>query len=156
MKKKILVPLDGSGLAECALSHVKDLAENGIVEEVILLNAVQINIPWATDGFGEGFSERIDINAIRDKAFAASRKYLSGVEAGLAAEGIKVRTDTIEANAIASAITDYAQEKGLDMIVVATNGYTGFKKMVLGSIAMGIVQQSNVPVYLIRPEACRL
>jgi nucleotide-binding universal stress UspA family protein len=155
MKKKVLAPLDGSGLAECALSHVKDLAKSGLIEEVTLLNVLQIEIPWA-DGYGEGFGERLDINAIREKSFAASRRYLSGLEASLAAEGIKVKTDAIEANGVASAITDYAQQKGMDLIVVATNGYTGLKKMLLGSVASGIVQQSNVPVYLIRPEACRL
>jgi nucleotide-binding universal stress UspA family protein len=155
MKKKVLAPLDGSGLAECALSHVKDLAKSGIIEEVTLLHVLQINVPWS-DMYGDGYGEPIDINGLREKGFTASRRYLSGLEAGLAAEGIKVKTDSIEANGIAAAITDYAQKKGMDMIVVATNGYTGFKKMLLGSVATGIVQQSNVPVYLIRPEACRL
>ena len=46
MYKKILVPLDGSDLAECALSHVKSLVEDGSVGEVTLLNIVWFDLPW--------------------------------------------------------------------------------------------------------------
>ena len=151
MSKKVLVPLDSSELAECALSHVRDLAKYGIVGEVTLLNVIQVNIPWA-----EGYGEDFDMRVLRDKSVAASLNYLAGLEAGLSAAGIKVRKDTIEANSVAGAITDYAQRSGMDMILIATNGYSGLKKMFLGSVAGGVLQQSNVPVYLIRPDACRV
>jgi len=67
-----------------------------------------------------------------------------------------VKTVSIEANTTADAITDYARENGFDMIVIATHGYTGIKKMLLGSVALGILNQSHVPVHLIRPEACHV
>jgi nucleotide-binding universal stress UspA family protein len=148
MSKKVLVPLDSSELAECTLSHVKDLAKYGMIGEVTLLNVVQFNIPWV-----EGY---IDIPALREKSLAASRDYLAGQEAALRAAGIKVKTDTIEANSVAYAIADYAQKSGAEMILIATNGFSGLKKVFLGSVASGVVQQSNVPVYLIRPDACRV
>jgi nucleotide-binding universal stress UspA family protein len=147
MSKKVLVPLDSSELAQCTLSHVKELAKYGIVEEVTLLHVVQLNLQ---------FAEGIDIGALKEEVLNASRKFLAGVEAGLKAEGIKVKTDSIEAGSVAAAITCYAQDKGMDLVVIATNGYSGLKKMFLGSVAAGVVQQSNVPVYLIRPEACRI
>ena len=46
MYKKVLVPLDGSDLAECTLSHLKSLFKDGSVGEVTLLNIVKIDIPW--------------------------------------------------------------------------------------------------------------
>jgi nucleotide-binding universal stress UspA family protein len=47
MYKKVLVPLDGSDLAECTLSHVKNLFKDGSVGEVTLLNVFKFDIPWA-------------------------------------------------------------------------------------------------------------
>jgi len=45
MYKKVLVPMDGSDLAECTLSHLKSLFKDGSVGEVTLLNIVTIDIP---------------------------------------------------------------------------------------------------------------
>ena len=151
MYQKALVPLDGSPLAECVLSHIKQLAKEGLVKELTLLNVVKFDIPWGGD-----FSERIDLDAIRKPLFAASRKYLGEVESRLATEGIKVKTEAREGNRPADTITDYAREKGMDAIVIATHGYTGMKRLLLGSVSFGVLHQSPVPVLLIRPESCRL
>mgnify|MGYP001317691643 CR=1 FL=1 len=151
MYQKALVPLDGSPLAECVLSHVKDLAKEGFVKEITLLNVVKFDIPW-----GGEYPERIDLNAIREPLFAASRKYLAEVESRLVSEGIKVKTESREGNRPADTITDYARENGMDAIVIATHGYTGMKRLLLGSVAFGVLHQSSVPVLLIRPESCRL
>jgi nucleotide-binding universal stress UspA family protein len=151
MYKKVLVPLDGSDLAECALSHLKSLVEDGSVGEVTLLNIVWFDIPWN----GE-YPARIDINAIRESLFAASKMYLAKAESQLSSKGIKVKTESLEANRPADAILDYARKKGMELIVMSTHGYTGFKKLMLGSVASGVLNGSSVPVLLIRPEACRV
>jgi nucleotide-binding universal stress UspA family protein len=150
MQKKILVPLDGSELAECALFHVENFAKDGCVGEVTILRVLAVNIPW-----GPVYAEGFDLNVFREKVFAESRKYLDGVAARLGAQGITVKTETIEANRPADVICDYALNNGMDMIVVATHGHSGMKRMLLGSVAFGLLNQSHVPVYLIRPEACR-
>lgn len=151
MYQKVLVPLDGSDLAECALSHVKSLAEKGSVGEVTLLNIIKFDLPWIDE-----YPQHIDINAIREPLFAASKKYLAEVESRLNSKGIKVKTASLESNRPADAITDYAQKKGMELIVMSTHGYTGFKKLMLGSVAFGVLNVSHVPVLLIRPEACRI
>ena len=46
MYQKALVPLDGSPLAECVLSHIKNLAKEGFVKEITILNVVKVDIPW--------------------------------------------------------------------------------------------------------------
>ena len=50
MYKKVLVPLDGSALAECTLSHVKNLFKDGSVGEVTLLNVVKVDLPGGVIG----------------------------------------------------------------------------------------------------------
>ncbi len=154
MYKKVLVPLDGSALAECTLSHVKNLVKDGSVGEVTLLNVVKVDLPWAVMGPDE-YPRNIDLNAIREPLFAASRKYLTDIESRLSSEGIKVKTDSVEGNRPADKITEYAHQNGMDLIIIGTHGYTGLKKLMMGSVAFGVLHQSHVPVLLIRPESCR-
>jgi nucleotide-binding universal stress UspA family protein len=154
MYKNVLVPLDGSALAECTLSHVKNLFKDGSVGEVTLLNVVKDDLPWAilgSDQYAKGF----DLNWIREPLFAASRKYLADIESRLLSEGIKVKTESLEGNKPADTITEYAQKQGMDMIIIGSHGYTGLKKLMLGSVAFGVLHQSYIPVLLIRPESCR-
>lgn len=154
MYKKVLVPLDGSALAECTLSHVKNLFKDGSVGEVTILNVVKVDLPWGIMG-RERPIKPIDLNTIREPLFTASRKYLADIESRLGSEGIKVKTESLEGNRPADTITEYAQEKGMDLIIIGTHGYTGLKKLMLGSVAFGLLHQSHVPVLLIRPESCR-
>jgi nucleotide-binding universal stress UspA family protein len=150
MYKKVLVPLDGSELAECALSHVKALVKEGSIGEVIILNVVGTDIPW--DEMDKG----IDFNAFRQELINTSQEYLAKVASGLSAEGIKVKTEFIEANRPSRLIVDYAEKNGIDMIVITTHGYTGIQKLLLGSVAFKVLHEAHVPVLLIRPESCQV
>jgi len=154
MYKKALVPLDGSPLAECTLSHVKNLFKDGSLGEVTLLNVVKVDLPWAVMRSAQS-PQDINMDAIRKPLFNASRKYLADIESRLASEGIKVKTESLEGNRPADTITEYAQKNGMDMIIIGTHGYTGLKHLMLGSVAFAVLHQSHVPVLLIRPESCR-
>ncbi len=156
MYKKILVPLDGSKLAECALNHVKKLFQGSTIGKVVLLNAVVTEVPWRELGTGEdGHATAFDYNALKKTLIDESNKYLAKVQSQLSSKGIKAKTETIESNGPSHTITEYAQKNGIDLIVMATHGYTGMKKMMLGSIALKVLHESNVPVLLVRPDACR-
>lgn len=160
MFQKILVPLDGSELAECALDHAKDFIQKGFEGEVVLLNVVVVDIPWRTLNEGEeGHSITFDVNSIVKTSMDKSRKYLAKVKYRFASafpsKDLKVKIEAIESNKPSLTITDYAQENGVDLIVMATHGYTGMKRMLLGSVASKVLQEANTPVLLIRPEACR-
>jgi nucleotide-binding universal stress UspA family protein len=156
MYKKILVPLDGSKLAECSLNHVRRFAKNGLVGEVVLLNTVVVEIPWGA-GKEEGtHAATFDYAALKKTFMDRSKAYLARLQSQLASEGVKTTTETIESNSPSHTILDYAQNNGADLIVIATHGYTGMKKMLLGSVALKVLHESNVPVLLIRPEECRV
>ena len=83
MFNKVLVPLDGSKLAECALPYLKKLASGGKVGEVILLTVAKVDIPY-TD-VGSGF----DFQAFSSAALDKDRKYLA--EGGLVDSVMKSR-----------------------------------------------------------------
>ncbi|MDX9746479.1 MAG: universal stress protein [Syntrophales bacterium] len=145
MFKKILVPLDGSELAECALPYVRDLVRGGFVEEIILLNVVDIPATWV---------EGIDYVAIKDAGLEQATKYLQELKDQLAADGLPVRAEILE-GVTPHVIVNYATEKGADLIVIGTHGYTGMKKLMFGSVALRVLHDAHCPVLLIRPESCR-
>lgn len=155
MYRKVLVPLDGSEMAECTLGEVKALVKDGFAGEINLLNIVKVDIPWA-ELKSEMVAAEFDLNAVREQAYASARQYLGVIEKRLTAEGVQVKTDVVESVRPANAIVEYAGKNGMDLIIVATHGYTGLKKALLGSVASGVLNESHVPVLLIRPEACRL
>jgi nucleotide-binding universal stress UspA family protein len=150
MYKKVLVPLDGSPLAECALDHIKSLLQDGFNGDVTLLNVVSVDIRWS-----ELYGANFDVIKMREALFASARKYLDGIASQLGSEGVAVKTVVVESDRPADAITDYARNNGMDMIAIASHGYTGLKKLVFGSVADEVLHVSNVPVLLIRPEARR-
>jgi nucleotide-binding universal stress UspA family protein len=146
MYEKILVPLDSSELAECALPEIKNLIAEGFPREIILLSVVTI----PTLSVGEG----IDYPALKNSRFEKMRNYLEGVRERIAAEGITVKTEILEGDA-AQMINSYVKKNGVDLIVIATHGYSGMKRLMFGSVALRVLHDAQVPVLLIRPEGHR-
>ena len=156
MYKKVLVPLDSSGLAECTLSHLEALVKDGHVGAVVLLSVVEMKLPLnylATED--SGFTEEFDFQAFWNEEVDKYQRYLADMQNALSAKGIKAETVVVKGAAPADAIIDFTQKNNVDMIVMATHGYTGFKKLLMGSVAFRVLHESPVPVLLIRPESCR-
>ena len=149
MYQKVLVPLDGSELAECALDHVRNLAKDGAPNEVVLLNVFRVLLPPISAAYDRSL---IDIDSLTGDCLDKSRKYLASLQSKLSSEGITVKTESIEGINPASVIAWYTEQNGVDLIIMATHGYTGMKKMLLGSVAYQVVHESPSPVLLIRPE----
>lgn len=153
MYQKVLVPLDGSELAESALEHVKKLVNDGSLGEIVLLNVFLVTLPLGDVHY---YQSIIDITTLANDYLEKSKKYLAAVQSKLSSEGIAVKTESIEGASPASTIAAYTQQNGVDLIIMATHGYTGVKKMLLGSVAHQVLHESQVPVLLIRPEKARV
>jgi nucleotide-binding universal stress UspA family protein len=145
MYPKVLVPLDGSELAECALPEVIKLSRGGMVGEVILLKVIEIDVIHIP----KAYERSIDFSALRNAHRTESMKYLEGVQSRLQAEGIKVGTELLEGRP-EEKIIDYAKNHPVDLIVLATHGYTGMKRLMFGSVALQVLHDANVPILLIR------
>jgi nucleotide-binding universal stress UspA family protein len=156
MYKKVLVPLDGSDLAECTLYHVKNLQKDGSVADIILFRVVEMEFSSAflTSGGMDGV-ENFDFQAIWEEQIDSAQKYLSDVQSRLSAEGIRAEVVLIKGARSAHAIIEYAQKNSIDLIAMATHGHTGMVTLLLGSVAFRVLHESHVPVLLIRPESCR-
>lgn len=144
MYRKVLVPLDGSDVAECAFPHVEAIARGCDVVEVVLLRAIgPLPIP------GDYVISEGDRTRLEAQYRSAAQTYLEKATKQLAAAGLNVRGDVIEGSA-ADAIVDYAGKKNMDLIIMATHGRSGIGRWALGSVADRVVRHAQSPVLLVR------
>jgi nucleotide-binding universal stress UspA family protein len=131
----ILVPLDGSPLAEQVLGPAQDLAR--IMEaRCSLLRVVE---PPSSNGSG----------VLPEKAQAEA--YLERVAGWLREDGLEVRTRAVVARHAAEAILREAEAQGSNLIALATHGRHGLKRLLLGSVAEKVVRAAASPVLVYRP-----
>jgi nucleotide-binding universal stress UspA family protein len=148
MYKKMLVPLDGSELAECVLPHVKAIATGCNVAAVVLLQVVEPPPARGTEGI-------IDYGDWQDANMKIAREYLARVQSQLILEGLKVESQVLEGMA-AEAVATFAKGSGVDLIAIATHGRSGISRWVFGSVADRVLRSSGVPVLMVRPAQCEL
>jgi nucleotide-binding universal stress UspA family protein len=144
MYKKILVPLDGSPLAEKVLPHVQALAKSEGAEIVILRVP---NLP-AADLFARNPAMS---NKIVEDLEIESDKYLRDEVKKLNKKGIKV-SSVIREGPIPDTILEVAEETNADVIAMSTHARTGVKRWLMGSVADRVVHNSHIPVMLFHPN----
>jgi len=146
--KRILVPLDGSAVAEFALEEVRAIAE--LTDSQVILLHVVPTIEDVIYGGGEVFT--IDQQWERRKARALD--YLKSISKR--AEWQKVKHEiAVETGNPAEVILDFAQKQSIDRIVMTTHGRTGISRWGwnFGSVAQKVLQAANRTVVLVRPGA---
>ncbi len=142
---RILVPLDGSALAEAIIPHVESLAL-GLKAKVLLL---QILSPFEDPR-----------QAIMDPAMpwwesqiASGETYLSRVNGYLTAKGLTVQHEVVAGERISDGIINYALREHVDLIALATRGTGGLRRFVLGSVADELSRNSPTSVLIFHPGA---
>jgi len=154
MYKKIMVPLDGSDLAENVLPHVKAIASGSQVEQVVLVRVVDpLGYPIMVRAHGEfGIPEK-NGKQIQQERRKDAETYLQEMEKQVKAEGLKVGSAVLEGE-IAETLIQYATKNAVDLIVMSTHGRSGISRWLLGSIAGRMVSHSCVPVLMVRAPGC--
>jgi nucleotide-binding universal stress UspA family protein len=145
MYKTILVPLDGSPLAEAVLPHAQALATAEDAQIILLRVSVNPAAEFA-------FSEPSLASSLVDSLEAESLTYLQAIRARLQKAGLRTRF-LIRQGAVAEIILQVAAGERADVIAMSTHGRSGVRRWLLGSIANRVVNHSPIPVLLIRPQA---
>jgi len=138
---RILVPLDGSPLAESVLPFVEDLAVS--LHASILLQSVIV--PTATLYAGTLLPSMAPILTEIEEAM---REYLGGVAKRLEHEGIRVET-SVAIGYAAETILDAAKQGSVDLIALSTHGRSGPERSILGSVADAVVRHADRPCLVI-------
>jgi nucleotide-binding universal stress UspA family protein len=126
MYKRIMVPLDGSDLAQSALSHALELCR-GLGATLLL---VYVRDP-------------------RSGSVEAARRYLDYVRNEQAATGVNIEI-LVRDGPVAAALIEAAEKERIDLIAMATHGRSGLQRVVYGSVAEQLLRSSTKPILLVR------
>jgi len=178
MYRKILVPLDGSKLAECVLPHVETAVKGCSPEEVILISVTE-RIPVSqvsrdarvsrgyqmldltVQDMGGGApapdvpmpqSEPTYVGAVGRK-YKQAQRYLERIAKQLKKGGISVRTEVLLGSP-AEQIADYATHNEVDLVIMATHGKSGISRWVMGSVSDRVLRSACVAVLMVRAPGC--
>jgi nucleotide-binding universal stress UspA family protein len=144
--KHILVPLDGSPLAEYILPHATALGRL-VRAEYTLLQAIE---PAFVMYGAEISAAAVDALAT-ERLRAQAQGYLDRIAERLRAEGLAAQAATM-IDLASTAILTYAQEQAVDLIALETHGRTGLARWLIGGVADKVIRGATVPVLLHRPQ----
>lgn len=142
MFKQILVPLDGSDVAEKALSKAAGLARM-CDAKVTLLHVLESGDLHLSADFPDVY-----VNLHREQ-LANSQEYLNRQALKLHKQGVLVQYDVLDGGDIAARLLERAANDDCDLIVMSTHGRSGLERILMGSIAEEVVRHATVPVLLV-------
>ena len=162
MFSKILVPLDGSTLAECALTYAESIAKNCGTNEVVLISVTEAvhgrsmapemgELYKRTDIEGISTGGGRDFGVVFGKKEKQALKYLRKVANKM--EGVSVRTEVLIGNP-AEEITRFAESENCDLIVMSSHGRSGPSRWAHGSVAEKVFKAICIPVLMIHAPGC--
>lgn len=136
---KVLVPLDGSALAEAALPKATEIAKQSPATEIVLLRAAEVSMLAGRDPI------EAQVAVVHD-----AEAYLEAVAAALRADGVANVTTSVWYGPPAPAIIEAADAARADLIVMSTHGRSGLGRFFLGSVAESVLRATNTPILLLR------
>jgi len=153
-KRTVLVPLDGSELAESVLPHAEALAKQRGAElvEVVLVRVCEPPvIPADYPEASMPLSWEEHVEQVVAKCRHACEQYLAEVEKGLKDAGLEVRSEVLVGKP-GNEIVDYVNRNPFNLIVMSTHGRSGLGRWAYGSIADKVLHGVSSPIFLVRPR----
>ncbi|HLA05548.1 MAG TPA: universal stress protein [Syntrophales bacterium] len=159
MYKKVMVPLDGSDLAECVLPHVKDFIKSSLAKTVVFVMVVE-PLPLLLYGesveafpvstYGESYAARLEHwQTVEAERKSAAEEYLKKASSFLNEYGERVQCEVLIGK-VAQTLAAYAEDKNVDLTMIATHGRSGVSRWIMGSVADRVFRSSNAPVLMVR------
>jgi nucleotide-binding universal stress UspA family protein len=147
---KILVCVDGSEFSMKAADYALMLAEQNDAH-VIALNVIVSYLGYARSAPAFGLVAPSAINDLIEKSKQEAQGRFDDIGKKAAEKGVKLLSDIIVSpTSVVPAIVDYEDRNKVDLIVVGTRGRSGFTKLLLGSVASGVVTYASCPVMVIK------
>lgn len=145
MYNKILVPLDGSKLAECALPHAEALAQ-AFKSTLVLLSVISPSTVVGRSSTDlEAFQKSLD--ARREEA----QSYLKALQGQFSEKKIKSEIH-VGIEPVVGEIVETAEKQSVDLMVIASHGRSGLERVFFGSVASGVLNRIEIPLMVIRPS----
>jgi len=142
MYRRVLVPLDGSRLAEGILPFILQIG-GPCALEVVLVRVVEPTVPQSLEGTGFCM---VDVAAARLKD---ADEYLAAVAANMREHAVRVTTEARHGEPVTELVAA-ARETRAGLIAMTTHGRSGFGRLLFGSVAEGVLRQAEIPVLMMR------
>ena len=150
MYQHVMVPLDGSELAECVLPHVRTIAVGCNVVKVTLVRVVEPLLIRGSVGvrISPEEKERLERQSMDD-----AKDYLERVVKSLKETGVAAQSEVLGGDVV-NKLIDYANMNEVDLVIISTHGRSGVSRWVWGSVTDRILRAACVPVTMIRAPGC--
>ncbi len=148
MYTRILVPLDGSETAECVLPYVKWFAKVSDLDELVFLRIVE---PFEVTGALEAVIINEEKKRIEKDAGGLAGQYLDKITADFQSSNFRTNAMVVVGKP-AKVISDYAEKNEVDLIIMATHGFSGVHRVFRGSVADEVLHHARVPVLMVTPK----
>ena len=147
MYKRIMVATDGSTLSKKAVAHAIDLAALSGAELV----AVKVT-PRYPQSYFEGSLPLTasEVNKIEKQWTDAAQKIVDGVAKAAKAKGVPTKPLVVKSDIVSDAVIAAAKKHKVDLVVMASHGRRGIKRLLLGSETQQVLTHANVPVLVLR------
>lgn len=147
---KVLLCVDGSESSMKAADYAVMLAkQNGA--QVIALNVIVSQLGYAYSAGAFGLITPNTTNEMLEKSKQEAQKWFDDIGKNAVTNGVKFKTEVVASpTSVVPAIVDYAEKHKVDLIVVGTRGRSGFTKLLLGSVASGVVTYASCPVMVVK------
>lgn len=142
MYKRVVIPLDGSPLAEGILPFIMQIA-GPLDMEVVLVRAMPPIPPEVIEG-----SRQVVVEDVPAR-LAEARTYLTPLADELKAKGVRVRVEARHGDPV-SEIVGAARDNDADLIAMTTHGRSGLGRVLFGSVAEAVLRRAEIPVFLMR------
>lgn len=152
---KILVAVDGSEESMAAANYATEIAReyNAELIAIHVLSAKLLGFEYAPQPMLFRLpATPSSVNNVIEMSKREAERWLDRIKQQLLADKVKLKTEVIVAvkPLIAGEIVDYAQQQNVDLIVVGSKGKSGFKKVLLGSVASAVVTYAHCPVMVVK------
>jgi nucleotide-binding universal stress UspA family protein len=158
MYKHIMVPLDGSEVAECVIPQLEMVAKScqpaPKVTLVRVVTPLKLYSGFEYGGMVEYISPE-QIQRLEDDIKKNAQDYLVKHVSRLKKDGITAEAQVTFGMA-SQTLTKYAEDNGVDLIIIATHGRSGINEWFWGSVAERVLKTSKIPVLMVRPDGCGL
>ena len=158
MYKHIMVPLDGSEVAECVIPQLEMVAKSCQPEPKVTLVRVVTPLKLYSGFEYGGMVEYISpeqIQRLEDDSKKNAQDYLAKQVSRLKEHGLTATAEVVFGMASES-LTQFAGQNGVDLIVIATHGRSGINEWFWGSVAERVLKTSKIPVLMVRPDGSGL
>ena len=141
--KNILVPFDLSGSSTRAFKIALDMAQK-YDSKITLLTCVE------KDTCRHYYYDARIYSDLLKKKTKAAKKSIEKLEEMAKKVGVPIKLQILKSESVPQDITSFAKSKKVDLIVMSSHGRTGLDKLILGSVANGVVQRTRCPILLLK------